>query len=161
MPLPLRKQNCFLASTGGVGILDLRNLGGSNSKKICQMHPQPSLIQSANSSDPSLFSSLQSTSADSRGPNILLPVAYLSIPCMYAFLACQVNAWWFFCFCGSPEFENHSAIWNSTSFLMFLSSSLKEFSESPPIARLEGVKRSDWFGQGGEQVSETSSQIPI
>lgn len=103
MPLPLRKQNCFLASTGGVGILDLRDLDGSNSKKICQMHPQPSLIQSADSSDPSLFSSLQSTSTDSRGPNILLPVAYLSIPCMYAFLACQVNAWWFFCFCGLRE----------------------------------------------------------
>ncbi|WKA02156.1 hypothetical protein VitviT2T_020377 [Vitis vinifera] len=92
MPLPLRKQNCFLASARGVGILDLRDLDGSNSQKICQMHPRPSLIQSADSSDPSLFSSLQSTSADSRGPNILLSVAYLSIPCMYAFLACQVNA---------------------------------------------------------------------
>ena len=122
MPLPLRKQNCFLASTGGVGILDLRDLDGSNSKKICQMHPQPSLIQSADSSDPSLFSSFQSTSTDSRGPNILLSVAYLSIPCMYAFLACQVNAWWFLCCCGFPEFESHSAIWNSTSFSMFLSS---------------------------------------
>ena len=44
---------------------------------------------------------------------------------------------------------------------VLLSSSLKVFSESLPIARLEGVKRSDWFGQGGEQVSETSLQIPI